>query len=222
MSLDTRSKLCAEYAHGQADPETEATAEALLCDPPVDGSAHALGALIPVVIRLAHPSEYDLVLGTWTNGVADVAHSRQNGRTERYAGRYVSLPTDTTDGKSTRYVSVGRHGMMAEWMWYGMHREWVRQHLQQVTIDVAHPTSLDEAMGWVAYNPPGEHPLVIHFVHVIPAARKRGVGARLLRHVLAKQDSRGVRLSHLNEDGRSLIASVVSDERAKPRQSMHA
>lgn len=116
VTLDDPRETCASFAHGQADPSTEAPAEALRETRRDDGAAlHAV--LVATVIRLAHPSEYDLVLGTWTNGLADVSHSRPNGRTERYAGRYVSLPTDNTDGRSTRYVSVGRGGLMAEWMW---------------------------------------------------------------------------------------------------------
>lgn len=161
------------------------------------------------MFRPLRPDEADLVLVEWTRSLAD---NPPDVHGLPPAGRFVRLPTDR--GSSTAYVRVGGGARIAAWAWHDMHRAWVRELLPSISVDVATLPDHDEPLGWVAYAPPALRPLVVHYVSTIAPARRRGVGALLLRRALASADDRGVRISHLTDEGRRLLERVASRRRS--------
>jgi ribosomal protein S18 acetylase RimI-like enzyme len=160
--------------------------------------------LIALRTRPLDANEHDLVLVDWTRSLAD----NTPGPGLPPAGRFIRLPTDR--GSSTAYVRVGGEARLSAWCWHAMHRSYVRELLGTIKVDVATLPDHSEPLGWVAYAPASkEHPIVVHYLHVITQARRRGVGEHLLRHALEQQDSRGVRISHLTAVGRRLLDRIA-------------
>jgi GNAT superfamily N-acetyltransferase len=148
---------------------------------------------VKLAIRPMSESEAPLVLDSWTRTLED-------------GGRPMRVPS-TGAGN---YVRVGRDAHLVAWQWYQMHRDWVRLALPGLTVAVATLAGSDEALGWVAYVPPGDHPLVVHYVYAIDVARRRGVGLSLLQHAASHADDRGLRVSHTTPRGLRLLERMTS------------
>jgi GNAT superfamily N-acetyltransferase len=152
--------------------------------------------VIPVAIRPIRPEEHPLVLGSWTNSMLGDQPT------------IVRLPGDGRR-RPGEFFDLGE-GRVAKWAACDIHRSWVRTNLEVFSVDVATLEGDDEAAGWVAWSPAGEHPLVLHYVYTVGPARRQGVAAQLLRHVVAKADGRGVRVSHLRDHGWDLLRRALA------------
>jgi GNAT superfamily N-acetyltransferase len=145
-----------------------------------------------LTIRRLRDTEVPLVLDSWT-------------RTLEGKG----IPMRMPGIGSGNYVRVGRDANLVAWAWYDVHRDWVQHTIPTIAVDVATLPGSDEALGWVAFATPADFPLVVHYVYTIGVARRRGVGAALLRHALAHQDDRGFRVSHTTPRGLHLLRATT-------------
>lgn len=151
--------------------------------------------MITVNIRPIRADEHPLVLGSWTNSFVgnEPALIRLPGDGRRRPGEFFDLGC----------------GHVAKWTGLDIHRTWVRAHLETLSIAVATLEGDDEAAGWVAWSPAEEHPLVLHYVYTVGPARRQGVALQLLRHAIARADTRGVRVSHLRDHGWDLLRKAL-------------
>lgn len=101
---------------------------------------------------------------------------------------------------------------MSAWFWHRTHRAGIRDQLNSPRTRVlvaVHPEEPDTIMGWVCWEPPGDHPLSLHYLYVKKIVRRNGVGAALLEAALADQDGRGYRETHRTSMGRTLTQMVI-------------
>lgn len=125
----------------------------------------AVTAEFPILIRLARAPEYRLVQARWNR-------------------RMLRLPTcDAYRDGPGAHIAVGR-GVMDLRMDLGAMASMHRRYIDDV---LAHPNTgvlvavlpdLDEPLGWICWTG-----LRCHYVDVLAAARRNGVGRRLVQHV---------------------------------------
>lgn len=163
-----------------------------------------------VHLRPMHESEIPLVRDSWTRSIDQHPHSYRdvNGRRRNTK---INGRMRTEAGNNCPWMRVGGGDSMVTWAWHDAHREWVKTLWDGLDVIVAAHPANDEAIGWCASTPPGEHPLVVHYVWVIDleSARRHGVATTLLRAALRTADSRPVRFSWMNDAGRGLVSRTV-------------
>lgn len=153
------------------------------------------------LIRPMRPDEATLVLDSWTRSTV----AMRQGEDTRSGTRYIC-----------RVGLEGTNVRLMGWVWYEIHRDWVHKMLADpstVVLFAAHPGN-DEALGWVALTPPCNHPLVIHYVHTIIPARRKGVATALMAAAYEKRDGRQPRYSHRSHIGQMMIDRLEKQHRA--------
>ncbi len=152
-----------------------------------------------LTLRPMHESEEPFVRDTWTRAVDASTWTDERGREKVISGRQRQL-----SGNHCAYLRVGSEDYMAAWAFHAMHRLWVKSLWPTMDVIVAAHPANDEAVGWCAFTPAGEHPLAVHYVYVLgppldklTSARRHGTARRLLEAVAAQADDRAPRFSHL-------------------------
>lgn len=140
------------------------------------------------------PAESTLVYDSWTRSTVNMSAPLATKTAARYVCRV------GTEGTNVRTIG---------WAWFEMHRAWVKSLLaNDAIVLVATLPGHDEAMGWVALVPPGDHPLVVHYVFTVNPARRRGVATALLSAALSLRDHRAPRFSHTSSIGEAMLAKI--------------
>lgn len=161
-------------------------------------------------IRPMHDSEAPLVRSTWTRSIDSSEHRDGRGRTTQINGRM-----RTVGANLCPWMRIGADSSMVTWAYVAMHRSWVKDQWDGLRILVATLAGHDEAIGWVATTPPGEHPLVVHYVFTIDSelARRKGVATALLRAALETADHRPARFSHMTPVAKGILDTIATDAR---------
>lgn len=165
-----------------------------------------------LAIRQMQPSEEALVKSTWTRSIDENEARSPAGKRTRITGRYRTIGNGTCP-----WLRVGESDSLVAWAWHDMHRAWVRALWPDLVVLVATLPGHDEAIGWVAYTPAGDHPLVVHYAYTIDLerARRRGVATALVRAALAAADHRAPRFSHMTPTGSRVLAAATDARAAK-------
>lgn len=166
-----------------------------------------------LVIRPMHDSEIPLVRDTWTRTI-DANEVRVRGRREVITGRM-----RTVGGAQCPWLRVGQDAAVVHWAWHDMHRAWVQALWPDLVVLVATLPQHDEAVGWVALTPPGEHPLVLHYVYTVDLerARLRGIATQLVGAALEHRDHRRPRYSWMTPVGQRIVDRLTAAPTAPMR-----
>ena len=181
-----------------------------------------------LVVRPMHESEEPFVRDTWTRSIDACTWTDDRDRQKVISGRHRNV-----SGNSTPYLRVGVEDYMATWAFHAMHRHWVKSLWPTLDVVVAAHPANDEAVGWCAFAPAGEHPLVLHYVYVLgppldklTSARRRGTARMLLEQAALYADDRPPRFAHIQGSTDNLghldasLSDIVYDawRRRQPRE----
>jgi hypothetical protein len=166
---------------------------------------------VKLAIRPMLDAEVPLVRDTWTRSIDAHEVRSPSGRKEVISGNYRQIGSGQCP-----WLRVGASDQLVAWAWHDMHRAWVKSLWDDLVVLVATLQGHDEALGWVAFTPAGNYPLVVHYVYTIDLerARRRGVAKTLVRAALAGADSRAPRYSHMTPVGRQIVDAIATDARA--------
>jgi len=99
---------------------------------------------------------------------------------------------------------------VARWVWRQCYGAWVDLALARYEVRVAAVPDVDTVLGWAVWEMPARGwPLTIHHVYVRRAARRRGIGTRLLHEATRGADTRGWTASHRTKTGDALKEHYV-------------
>lgn len=162
-----------------------------------------------LTVRAMHESETPLIRSTWTGSIDPHVHHYTDEK-GRKRSRVVNGRVREVAGNRTPWMRFGDGDLLVTWAWHDMHRAWVRSLWDGLTVLVAAHPANDEAVGWCALTPPGDEPLVVHYVFTIDlqGARRRGVAKQLLHEAMAFGDGRRIRYSHMTPIGQHMVESL--------------
>jgi hypothetical protein len=172
---------------------------------------------ITVAIRPALPTEIRMVQSQWTGALA----TKWKHRAHLPGDKVGRAPSGATrrDLEERSGVQIGKPGyddaghrhdpyIVSHSLWLKAHMGLVDRLLKTSEVVVATlPDMPDEPIGWAVFEADDER-RVLHFVHVVRAARRSLVATQLVLHTRCSS------ASHMTPEGRGLVRHLCGTQQA--------